>query len=75
MLQSYQQVDSRYSKNKSKVRYQKGGFSWTRLQFPVQPAFAMAINKAQDKPLEEKWECIFTKMYLVMDSYMLHCQE
>ena len=25
----------------------KGGFSWTRLQFPVQPVFAMTINKAQ----------------------------
>jgi len=32
---------------KLKSDIKKGGFSWTRLQFPVQPAFAMTINKAQ----------------------------
>ena len=30
---------------KSDIR--KGGLSWTRLQYPVQPEFAMTINKAQ----------------------------
>ena len=32
----------------------KGGFSWTRLQFLVQPAFAMTINKAQGQTFKGK---------------------
>ena len=53
-LQSYQQADGRYSNNKAKVRYQKGGFSWTWLQCPVQPAFAMTINESQGKTFSRK---------------------
>ena len=37
---------------KSDIR--QGGFSWTRLQYPVQPAFAMTINKAQGQTLKGK---------------------
>ena len=32
----------------------KGGFSWTRLQFPVLRAFAMTINKAQGQTFKGK---------------------
>ena len=37
---------------KSDIR--QGGFSWTRLQYPVQPAFAMTINKAQGQTFKGK---------------------
>ena len=32
----------------------KGGLSWTKLQFPVQPAFAMTINNAQGQTFRNK---------------------
>ena len=32
----------------------KGGFSWTRLQFPVQPDFAMTINEARGQTFRRK---------------------
>ena len=37
---------------KSDIR--QGGFSWTRLQYPVQPAFSMTINKAQGQIFKGK---------------------
>ena len=71
MLQSYQQVDGRYSKKKLKSDIKKGGLSWTRLQFPVQLAFAMTINKSQGQTFRSKVE-----VYLHKDVFSHgRCQE
>ena len=32
----------------------KVGLSWTRIQFPVQPAYAMTINKSQGQTIKGK---------------------
>ena len=54
MLQFFHQADGRYSNNKSKLDIKKEGFSWTRLQFLVQPAFLMTLNKAQGQNFRSK---------------------
>ena len=49
----------------------KVGLSWTRIQFPVQPAYAMTINKSQGQTIKGKVGVYLYKSVLVMDSYTL----
>ena len=47
-----QMVDIPRIRLKSDVK--KVGISWTRVKFPVQPEYAMTINKSQGQTIKEK---------------------